>query len=81
MDIRHHENGDSDFTFSVNMNVGCSDKRGSTVTIGSLLRYEICYCEEDKCYSIVDVDGWTIQSKLESKAACIDWLIESLGGK
>jgi hypothetical protein len=81
MNFCHHENGDSDFTFSVNMHVGCSDKQGSTVTIGSLLQYVICYYEEDKCYSIVDEDGWTIQSKLASKEACIEWLIKSLGGK
>ena len=78
--IVHHENGDSDFTFQVKMNVGAEDKYGSTVTIGKL-QYTICKYDEkyiiEQDYSGNQVYG---SPEFNSKSDAIEWLINRLKG-
>lgn len=81
VEINHHENGDSDFTFQVTMNVGATDGADSIVTLGGL-RFVIhrIYSEELKEYVFILQEGHydtRIYGSLEfdSKADAIKWLI------
>lgn len=81
MDIKHHENGDSEFTFPITMKVGASDKGSSSVVIGKNrveLRLGI-YQEDVDTFQVYD-DFKHISDRMKSKEECVNWIIKQLQG-
>jgi len=81
VEIIHHENGDSEFTFPIKMTVGASDKGCSSVTYGTGELYHplTIYQQDKNQFRVFYKDDW-LSPVYESKEECINWIIKNLKG-
>ena len=82
MKIIHHENGDSEFSITTNMQVGASDHGTSHVVIGSgLVNLTLTIYQEDKNrFRVWNNNNAIISDVMKSKEECINWIIKQLKG-
>lgn len=82
MQIKHHENGDSEFIIPTIMKVGASDKGSSSVVIGNekLLIRRTIYQEDVNSFRVYD-EIKHISDPMKSKEECINWIIKQLKGE